>query len=247
MKKDIIESFIEKYNLGGTIESVKWVSDGATSTLKTSFLSQEKTAAGVLILNNFKMGDAEIGVHDTAKLKSLLSVLGTDIDVDLQKHGDKFISMKISDDSTFVNFMLADLSVIPNSAPAVKKLPDFNLVIPFDKVFSSRFISSKSALPDVDVFTILENKKKKLELVLGHSSINSNRITLGITPETGKDKLPKPISFSAKYLKEILSANNEDDSTESKLYVSSAGLAKISFESDNFKVDYYLVEVETQD
>jgi len=246
MKKKIITDFISRYNLGGTVESVKWASDGSTSTLKTSFISEERTASGILTLNGFKMGDAEIGVHDTTKLKSLLSVLGDDIDVDLQKHGEKFISMKISDDSTFVNFMLADLSVIPN-APTMKKLPDFNLVIPFDRAFSDRFISAKNALPDVDIFTLMENKKKKLELVLGHSSINSNRITLSIEPEKGKDTLTAPISFSAKYLKEILSANSEGKDTVANLHVSSQGLAKISFQSEIFNADYYLVEVETQD
>lgn len=244
MNKSKLLSYIEKYNLGGHVESVKWVSDGNTSTLKTNFISDEKSVLGMLTLNNFKLGDAEIGVFDTAKLKALLGVLGDEVEIDLQKSGERFVSMKISDDSTFVNFMLADLSVIP-MFPNLKKLPDFNLVIPIDKAFSEKFIRSKSALPDVDVFTLIENKKKKLELVLGHSSINSNRVTLGVTPLQGKDKISKSISFSAKYLKEILLSNSESENAT--LQVSDSGLAKISFTSEDFKVDYYLVEIDTQD
>ena len=49
------------------------------------------------------------------------------------------------------------------------------------------------------------------------------------------------VSFNAKYFKSILSANKE--CKEALLQVSSEGLAKISFSSDNFDVTYYLVAV----
>ena len=51
----------------------------------------------------------------------------------------------------------------------------------------------------------------------------------------------EPISFSAKYLKEILNANKGAKS--SSLKISPNGLAHVSFENDGFKSNYYLVEI----
>ena len=50
-----------------------------------------------------------------------------------------------------------------------------------------------------------------------------------------------PISFSAKYLKEILNANR--NSKSATLKISSQGLAHIQFETDNITSKYYLVEI----
>jgi hypothetical protein len=50
-----------------------------------------------------------------------------------------------------------------------------------------------------------------------------------------------PISFSAKYLKEILNANR--GSKAANLQISSQGLANIQFEKDNLTSKYYLVEI----
>jgi len=55
-------------------------------------------------------------------------------------------------------------------------------------------------------------------------------------------KTIKPISFSAKYLKEILTANKE--ATSATLKVSTAGLAHTEFKIDDFTSKYYLVEVQ---
>ncbi len=52
----------------------------------------------------------------------------------------------------------------------------------------------------------------------------------------------KPISFSAKYLKEILTANKE--ATSAKLKVSVDGLAHVEFQIDEFVCKYYLVEIQ---
>ena len=51
----------------------------------------------------------------------------------------------------------------------------------------------------------------------------------------------KPISFSAKYLKEILNANK--GSKSASLKISSQGLAHLAFENDTIKSNYFLVEI----
>ncbi len=138
----------------------------------------------------------------------------------------------------------ADLSVIP-VAPPLKKVPPTNAEIALDAEFISRYISSKNALPDVETFTLLMNKKGVLELVIGHSSINSNRIKLNVTTKNGKDKVAKNISFNANHLKEILIANK--DCTDATLKVSDAGLSVVEFTCGEFTANYYLVELKTID
>ena len=41
MNKITLDTFIQKYNLGGNVNSVKWISDG--TTLSTRFISGDKS------------------------------------------------------------------------------------------------------------------------------------------------------------------------------------------------------------
>ena len=121
------------------------------------------------------MTEGEVGVYDTARLKQLLTVVGDDVDIEVTNVNDKNVSVVLSDETTSVNFMLADLAVIPN-VPALKELPDFDVKIPFSNDFAKKFVRSASALSDVDTFTLVP-EGDDLKLVIGYSTINSNRIS----------------------------------------------------------------------
>jgi hypothetical protein len=101
-----------------------------------------------------------------------------------------------------------------------------------------KFIKAKGALSDIDTFTVF-TEKGDLKMAIGYSSISTNRITF--TCQKGYSGDVKPISFSAKYLKEILTANK--DATAAKLQVSADGLCHIQFQIDDFVCKYYLVEI----
>ena len=152
---------------------------------------------------------------------------------------DKSVSLKFKDKSTSVNYMLADLSVIPN-VPDLKQLPDFNAEIKLDSNFISTFIRAKGALQDENNFTFT-CKDNKGSIVLGYSNINTNRINIDVDCTCKGDVAP--ISYSATYLKEILVANKE--ATDATLKISSQGLAHISFSIDNYESNYYLVEIQS--
>jgi hypothetical protein len=130
------------------------------------------------------------------------------------------------------------LAVIPN-VPDLKQLPEFGISIDMDGNFIEKFIKAKSALSDIDNFTIL-SEKGKLKIVIGYSNINTNRVELVVNDSF--DGEVKPISFSAKYFKEILSANKE--ANKATLKVSKEGLANVDFAVDGFSSNYYLVEVQ---
>jgi hypothetical protein len=245
MKKQTINTFIDKYSLNGTIESVKWIVDSANKQIKTASISDDKNVLSfVVIKDSAGLNDAEIGINDTAKLKKLLSVLNDEVNISFNMREDKIVSLSLTGESTDVQYVTADLSVIPK-VPELKKLPPFNLEIPLTKEFVTTFVKAKNALSDVDTLTFTKDKKDKLKLVIGFSSVNSNRISIDFKPTEGKDTLGKTIHFSAKYLKEILTSNN--DCENAVLKISDAGIAHVEFNNDVFNSSYYLVEIKNVD
>lgn len=239
MNKSKLENFIKKYYLGATNEMVKIESDG--KDVSTSFITDDKSLMGIIKGKGFDLEEFEVGINDTSKLRSLLGILSEDITFSLNKEDDKAYSVSLSDKETDVIFMLADMTVIP-SVPKLKALPDFTVEIPLNKDFISKFIKTKNALSEVDTFTLIMDKKKKLNFVVGYAGgVNSNCVSLAISPKDGKDTVSQSISFSAKYLKEILLANS--DVEQSVLYVSDKGLAKIQLNTPEFETTYYLVEI----
>jgi hypothetical protein len=236
MDKNRLSRFISKYNLAGLVESVQWNSEN--KTLSTRFISDDKTVLGLVTLSEFDFEDSSIGVYNTNTLKSLLNVLGNDVSLSLKKVEEKPISLSLSSDSTTIQYQLADLAVIPN-VPELKQLPEFSITIDMDSNFIEKFIKAKSALSDIDNFTVL-TEKGKLKIVIGYSNINTNRVELVVNDNFDGDV--KPISFSAKYFKEILSANKE--ANKATLKVSKDGLSHVEFAVDGFTSSYYLVEVQ---
>lgn len=236
MEKQQLNRFISKYNLAGLVESVKWESN--KNTLTTSFISDDKSVLGNVSMSEFEFQNAQLGVYDTTKLTKMLAVLGDTVDFTISDIDGRPVSLKFKDGSTSIDYMLADLSVIPN-VPDLKKLPDFNVNVKLDSNFISKFIRAKSALTDENTFTFV-CKANKGQIILGYSNINTNRISIDVDCECDGDI--QPISFSATYLKEILNANKE--ATDAVLKISSQGLAHIHFKVDKFESNYYLVQLQ---
>jgi len=236
MEKQSLNRFVSKYNLAGLVESVKW--ESKEGSLTTSFISDDKSVLGSVSMKEFDGNDTSFGVYDTTKLTKMLSVLGDDVEFSINDIDSKPVSLKFKDGSTSVNYMLADLSVIPN-VPDLKQLPPFNVEIKLDSNFISKFIKAKGAL-DENNFTFT-CKDGKGQIILGFSNINTNRINIDVDCVCEGDI--EPISFSATYLKEILVANKE--ATDATLKISSQGLSHIHFEIDNYESNYYLVEIQS--
>ena len=103
------------------------------------------------------------------------------------------------------------------------------------------FIKGKNALAEVDTFTVI-NEKGSMQLVIGYSSMNTNRVTI---PVDCDGTLDSPVSFSAKYFKDVLVANKECGSAT--LEVSSKGLSRINFKVDDYDVTYFMVAIDEVD
>lgn len=230
MNKSKFDGFMNRYNLGGEIESVMIKSDD--STLSVRMISDDKTLLGEVRVNETTFPNGEFGIYTTSQLKSLISVLDEAVGVD-EVTG----ALKFSDKGTKVQYMLAAPSVIP-AVPDLKALPPFDVEITVNDDFVNKFIKSKGALADADTFTFT-CKGGSGEIILGYSSINSNRISMNVECKCENDI--EPIAFSAKYLKAILMANKGSKSTSMK--ISSKGLCHLSFTEGEFSTEYYLVEV----
>ena len=239
MQKSKLDKFIQKYNLGGNVNSVKWKSSG--DSLSTSFVTPDKSLLGNVKVDKFQFEDAELGVYQTDQLKSLINVLGDDVSLDLTRFGDKAVSLKVKNGPVSVDYVLSDLSVIPDP-PALKRLPEFGTKIKLDTKFINTFVKGKAALSDIDTFTIL-NGKSGVEVVIGYSSTNTNRVNIPV--ETESSDLNTPISFNANLFKEVLVANRE--CTSATLEVSTEGLARVNFKVDDYDSTYYVVAMQDVD
>ena len=240
MQKVKIDKFIQKYNLGGNVNSVRWKSDG--TSLSTSFVTDDKSLKGTVTMNNSNLESSEIGVYSTDILQKLLTVLNSDISISLSKFDNRAVTLNVSDDSSIsFDYQLADLSVI-NNPPELKRLPDFQTQIKVDSNFIGSFIKGKSALADVETFTILNNKGQ-LKVIIGYSSINTNRVNIPV--ETMSNGIIDPITFNANLFKEVLSANS--NCTSAILEVSNDGLARINFKIDDYDSTYYIVATQGVD
>lgn len=241
MEKSKFEKFIGKYNLGGACESVLFSVDG--KSLSTRAISDDKNVLCEVTAPSMGLDAGSYAVYETAKLRSLLGVVGEALAVKIKRSGDKAIGLTFSDIDTDVTFVLADASVIPN-VPDLKKLPPFELTIDMDEQFINTFVKAKGALNEVDTFTVMsEGADTTADVILGYSSLNTNRIRM--KAKTTEASELKPTSFSAKYLREILVANK--DAKGGKLEISSKGLARTSFNVDNIASTYYLVQIDTKD
>lgn len=230
MNKSKFDGFINRYNLGGEVESVMIKSND--THLSVRMISDDKTLLGDVTATEDGFPNGEFGVYTTSQLKGLLGVLDEAITVE-EVTG----ALKFSDKGTKVQYMLAAPSVIP-AVPDLKALPPFDAEVTLNDDFVNKFIKSKGALADADTFTFT-CKGGSGEIILGYSSINSNRISMNVDCKCENDI--EPIAFSAKYLKAILMANK--GSKESSLKISSKGLAHASFTDGDFKSNYYLVEI----
>ena len=234
MEKSKLNKFIQKYNLGGNVNSVKWTTD--TNQLKTSFVTPDKSLLGTVVADNVKFEDASLGVFQTDQLQKLLSVLGDDVSMALTRVGDKAVALKVKNGSVSVDFNLADLSAIPEP-PSLKRLPDFQTKIKLDNSFIDTFIKGKSALADVDMFTFVTDRNGKLNAVIGYANTNTNRVNIPV--ETEMNGIDTPVTFNANLFKEVLVANKE--CTSAVLEVSNEGLARVNFKVDDYDSTYYIV------
>jgi ribosome-associated protein YbcJ (S4-like RNA binding protein) len=90
---------------------------------------------------------------------------------------------------------------------------------------------------DSDNFGVISSGGET-KIIINYSNVNTNRIVFNTATTEFADM--EVVCFSAKLLKEILNANSGLDGM---LEVSSKGLARVTFENENYSAAYYLVKL----
>lgn len=236
MNKITLDTFIQKYNLGGNVNSVKWVSTG--DTISTRFISPDKSLLGELTLSKQNLPDFQVGVYDTPLLSKMLGTLSDNIDLELIKSPsdeEQPVAFHLSDSVISADYVLAAVGVIPD-VPDLKNEPDYDTIVNIDSQFINSFIKGKGALSDVETFAITP-EDGGVKFTIGYSDINSNRINIKV--QSGAVSITDSVVFNANLFKEVLSANKE--CSKAVLQISDKGLAHIEFNVDDFNVKYWLV------
>ncbi len=236
MDKKNLLGLIEKYNLSGTVESVKWVMEN--NQAKIEFVSDDKSLIGTTELNKLELEDGEFGVFNTSDLTKMLSALDDDIKIEPIKIADKFRNLKISDKTFKMNYVLSDIAIIP-PAPVLKTLPDFEVKVSIDREFIDKFIKAKNAISDAQSFAI-QSQGDDTIFTIGYSEQNTNRTAFKVSCQSSNDV--GPLLFGIEYMKNILVANKDAD--KGSVEVSSKGLMRIQFENKLYKSTYFLVKLQ---
>ena len=238
MQKTKLDRFIQKYNLNGNVNSVKWTSKD--DTLATTFVTSDKSLMGSVTVDNVQFDEGDVGIYTTDLLQKLLGVLGDDVTLNVSKFGEKAVSLKVQNGTVSVDYTLSDLSVIPDP-PTLKRVPEFQTNIKIDSHFIETFIKGKSALSEAETFTIITGDKP--QVVIGYASTNTNRVNIPV--ETTTNGLTDNISFNANLFRDVLSANKE--CTSAVLEISNDGLLRVNFKVDDYDSTYYLVAIQGVD
>jgi len=238
MQKTKLDRFIQKYNLNGNVNSVKWTSKD--DVLQTTFVTSDKSLMGSVKVDNVQFEDGDMGVYTTDLLQKLLGVLGDDVTLNVSRFGDKAVSLKVKNGTVSIDYTLSDLSVIPDP-PTLKRVPEFQTNIKIDSHFIDTFIKGKAALSEAETFTLTSGNKT--QVVIGYASTNTNRVNIPV--ETTTNGLTENISFNANLFRDVLSSNKE--CTSAVLEVSNDGLLRINFKVDDYDSTYYLVATQGVD
>jgi len=241
MKKVLLEEFIKKYSLGGSVDSVNWrAEDGKLSVTGTPSDTQ---VIAFVDTKAVSLPDGVYSIYDTSQLRAFLGVLGDDINVQVcsTEYDNQPISFALNDKpsggKTKIQFVLSDPTVIPKESREADLTP-FDMTIKFDSNFMTQFTKAKGALADLPVFTVL-TQDDKTSFILGY---DSNMLTSQVDIEVeAEGALKEALSFSADYLKEVFQANKEASSGE--IGISNRGVMFVTFKNDVFNVRYYLLKI----
>jgi hypothetical protein len=236
LSKALIDRFISKYHLGGVNETVEWTSDGYN--LSVNHFNQADSLVVAISTRLISLPEGKFVIFETTQLRSLLGVLGEDIEFKVRQSAGVATSFTITDKMSKVAFALADPAVLNLKSATPKNHPEPEVSIILNKPFMDAFSKARGALSTIEQFAVMSDGTKT-EVVLGYEEYNTTNVT--IVADTNEADVMKPVFFSASIFKDILAANKEAKS--GTFTVSEKGLGKIIFDVDGFtEVQYMIIQ-----
>lgn len=241
MKKSLLEEFISKYSLGKICEKSHWFSDLENKQLEARAHTEEKTLILKVIWKDWEEFETcQIALPSANKVQKMLSPIGEDVSIELNKLRDRIVSFTVSDDDCEAVCTVADFDAFPEAKDVDKAtLPDeFDVEIPLEEDLIKRISKSVSALSDADDFVFKTNKNGGIDMIINYETTNTNRIRIPLKTLPNKDTLTNTIGFSTSVFKSIISANPEI--VGSVMKISDKGLTMLEVENENFISKYFM-------
>jgi len=236
MDKKILAQIIESFYLNGLTSQVKFKVKNNEAHIK--FAVDNKDCIGE-VTAPITLEDCEIGIFNTGQLLKLLNITNDFIELKLEKQGNHFLKLHISDNQFDLSYNLSDLGLIqdPGVAP---NLPPYDLEFDINFDFTQKYIKSHNALdkpPRFEIGIIKDFKNEKvINFTMGEKSTYSNKVNFNENGNIINDI--KPIAFSAINFREIVSVSKN---TNGKAYLYKDGLLRIKLQEEGIESEYFLV------
>ena len=234
INKKVISDIVSKYSLGNNIERVKWII--TDEKLIIHFINDSKNLVGYVDYRKeigLKPGD--YGIFNTSQLIKCLNILDGDILVDATSS-----KLNMADTNYDIKFNLADPAVIPNVPDVSSNSDEWSVSFSISDEFITRFVKSKDALSELDIFTV-ETREGFTgeELVFTVGTNITNTIEFTVENATINESFGA-IPFDSNLMKEILKANKDYHTGE--IRINKKGLLDAHLQhGDSLFTGYYLV------
>jgi len=232
ISKKVISDIVSKYSLGNVIEKVKWVVED--EKLLINFINDSKVLLGyVEYRNDIGLKNGDYGIFNTSQLIKCLNILDGDILMEASNS-----KLNIADTNYEIKFGLSKPEVLPK-VPEIKDEDNFSVSFSVNDEFITRFVKSKDALSDLEIFTIETREGftgEELVFTIGTTITNSIEFTVEADIKESFSSIP----FDSNLFKEILKANKNYHSGE--IRINKKGLIDAHFHcGEGLFTGYYLV------
>lgn len=234
-----LQSFIDKYYLGGANSQAKW---RFVDNSLTVYAGRAGRVCKV-VLEDFDFEDCELGIFDTEKLNKLISITQGDLVIKPVKTRNITTKLSISDVNYDLTYSLADI-IIMDKVTYYRDPEAYEIVIELSADDIKNLIKAKSALQDEDnmLMNVINDDNDGLvcEVLFGDSSGFANKISYKLLGEITEDNISIP--FNSNLFKEILSSNKDMDL--GTMRISKLGMLKLSFSKEGMTSEYFLARTE---
>jgi hypothetical protein len=197
-----------------------------------------------VVLNNFQIEDAEIGVFDTNKLSKLISITNGDLVLTLEKLKAIYTKLHIADENFDLTYSLADTLILGKNTYYNDPDEGYEVELDLSPEDIDHLIKAKNALSDVDNMIITTNidfdGNNICEIIFGDNTGFSNKISYKMNGNIKDATISIP--FNSDIFKDILNANK--DQNQGSLKLSKSGILKFNFNSDEIESEYFVARNE---
>ena len=239
MKKQYLQSIIQKYNLGGAIETVTWKTTNKKLSIK--FVSDDKSLTGEIKSNKFGLPDSEISIFSTSKLLKIIGIVDHEIALSLNKKNNVYDKLIIDDKNYNLQFTLAEPMLV-NKPPTVADI-EYDLEATITEKDIGLINKARGALSKENNYMLLKSYEDefgriKIKFIFGEKSDYADKINFSIDAK-GEENIVLP--FNSDLFRDILYNNKElGDGT---IKISKKGLMEISFKNKDISTLYYLLRL----